>query len=292
MTAVPLPAPATAPPRPALTWGLRGTGPDDIPIEADGAADLTPQWAWGGATGRGVRVAVVDSGIELGHPMIGPVASSSVVGKDDAGEIRVDEGPGGDACGHGTACAGIIRQEAPDCELHSVQVLGARFSGTGEILLAGLAWAIRQGFDVVNLSLSTTRPQLAAILRELADEAFFGRTVIVASAHNSPVESFPWRFSSVLSVGSHAEDDPGLFLYNPHPPVEFFAQGQNVHVAWLNHGSTRTTGNSFAAPRVAGRAARILSKHPQLTTFQLKSVLYRTSSNVRTGRLTEDRGAV
>jgi subtilisin family serine protease len=270
--------------RPGLTWALRDAGPGDIAIEADGAGGLTPEWAWGGATGRGIRVAVVDSGIELGHPLIGPVAGSYVVGRGDEDGIRVDPGPGGDACGHGTACAGIIRQEAPECELYSVRVLGARFTGTGEILLAGLAWAIRQGFDVVNLSLSTTRPNLAATLRELADEAFFGRTVIVASAHNSPVESFPWRFSSVLSVGSHGEDDPDLFLYNPHPPVEFFAQGQNVQVAWLNHGTTRTTGNSFAAPRLAGRAARILSKHPHLTTFQLKSVLYRTASNVRTSQ--------
>jgi subtilisin len=282
--------PTPAPERPPLTWGLRDAGPDDIAIEADGTTDLTPEWAWGGATGRGIRVAVVDSGIELDHPLVGPVAGSYLVTKDDDEGIRVDPGPGGDACGHGTACAGIIRQEAPDCELYSVQVLGAKFTGTGEILLAGLAWAIRQGFDVVNLSLSTTRPQLAATLRELADEAFFARTVVVASAHNSPVESFPWRFSSVLSVGSHQQDDPDLFLYNPNPPVEFFAQGQDVQVAWLNQGSIRTTGNSFAAPRVAGRAARILSKHPQLTTFQLKSVLYRTASNVRTGPRPDHRG--
>jgi subtilisin len=277
-TILPEPRPA----RPRLTWGLRKHTPEEIAVTADGAPDLTPQWAWGGSTGRGVRVAVVDSGIELDHPRVGRVDGSFVVEKDDDG-CRVVPGAGGDACGHGTACAGVIRELAPDCELYSVQVLGDHFAGTGEILLAGLTWAVRQGFDVINLSLSTTRPQFAAALHEIADEAFFGRTVIVASAHNSPVESYPWRFSSVLSVGSHRVADPNLFLYNPHPPVEFFAHGQNVQVAWLNGGTTRATGNSFAAPRVAGLAARILAEHPHLTTFQLKSVLYRTAANVRTG---------
>ena len=255
-------------------------------MDADGAPELTSDWAWGGSTGRGVRVCVVDSGVEPDHPRVGELAGSYVVTKDGEG-CQVVPSAGGDACGHGTACAGIIRERAPDCELYSVQVLGAKFAGAGEILMAGLRWAVQQEFDVINLSLSTTRAQFAPHLRELADEAFFHRSAIVASAHNSPVESYPWRFASVLSVGSHPVADPDLFLYNPSPPVEFFAQGQDVEVAWLGGGVRRSTGNSFAAPRVSGLAAQILAKHPQLTMFQLKSVLYRTAANVRT----RDRGA-
>jgi subtilisin family serine protease len=135
---------------------------------------------------------------------------------------------------------------------------------------------------VINLSLSTTRAQFAPVLHQLADDAYFGRSVIVASAHNRPVESFPWRFSSVISVGSHQEPDAGLHLYNPTPPVEFFAKGQHVLVAWRGGGTTRTTGNSLATPRIAGLCARVLAKHPELTTFQLKTVLYLTAANVRT----------
>lgn len=284
----PAPSPATAPRAPGragppggLTWSLRGRTPREIALRAVGP-DVTAEWAWGGSTGRGVRVCVVDSGVERDHPEVGPVDGSWVVVADEAGGgFRVEPTETGDTCGHGTACAGIVRRLAPDCELHSVRVLGERFSGTGDVLLAGLRWAVREGFDVVNLSLSTTRDRFAPELHALADEAYFAGTALVASAHNTPVESFPWRFSSVLSVGSHQEDDRDLHLYNPRPPVEFFAPGQNIPVAWLGGRTIRSTGNSFATPHVAGVCARILAKHPQLTPFQLKSVLYLTAANVR-----------
>jgi subtilisin family serine protease len=104
--------------------------------------------------------------------------------------------------------------------------------------------------------------------------------VLVASAHNLPVESYPWRFSSVISVGSHEEKDPLTFFYNPSPPVEFFARGVNVEVAWIGGARLLSSGNSFATPHMSGICALILAKHPELTPFQLKSVLYLTASNV------------
>jgi subtilisin family serine protease len=165
-----------------------------------------------------------------------------------------------------------------------VRVLGAGFTGSGRVLLAGLEWAVAQGFDVINMSLSTTKRQFAQMLHDLADDAYFKRTVLVASAHNMPVESFPWRFSSVISVGSHEENDPLVFYANPSPPVEFFARGVDVDVAWLGGGSIRATGNSFATPAIAGICALVMSKHPELTPFQLKSVLYLTANNVGGGR--------
>jgi subtilisin family serine protease len=261
---------------PPLTWSLRDTPPDALRLTADDDARLPET-----ASGAGVRVCVVDSGVERDHPSVGPVTGSYVAVKDpESGEVDVVPTETGDTCGHGTACAGIIRRLAPECELFSVRVLGERFSGTGDVLLAGLRWAVRQGYDVINLSLSTTRERFAAELRALADDAYFTRTVIVASAHNTPVESFPWRFASVISVGSHQEDDPGLFLYNPRPPVEFFAPGQNVPVAWLGGATIRTSGNSFATPFIAGQCARLLSAYPAMTPFQLKNALYLSAANV------------
>jgi subtilisin family serine protease len=95
-----------------------------------------------------------------------------------------------------------------------------------------------------------------------------------------PVESYPWRFSSVISVGSHEQDDPFLYYYNPDPPVEFFARGLEVDVAWIGGSTLRCTGNSFATPHVSGLCALILSKHRGLAPFQVKSVLALTASNV------------
>jgi subtilisin family serine protease len=260
-------------------WSLPATAGESIRLPSTWPERVTREWALGGATGAGTRVCVLDSGIELDHPLVGKVDRSVAVTR--VGDtIAVVDDDSGDLCGHGTACAGVIRALAPDCELTSVRVLGAGYTGSGAVMLAGLEWAIEQGFHVVNMSLSTTKKQYVDRLHELADSAYFRRTMLVASAHNMPVESFPWRFASVVSVGSHEEDDPLAYYYNPNPPVEFFARGLNVDVAWLGGGTLRCTGNSFATPHVAGVCALVLSKHPELTPFQLKSVLHLTASNV------------
>jgi subtilisin len=102
----------------------------------------------------------------------------------------------------------------------------------------------------------------------------------VASAHNMPVESYPWRFSSVISVGSHDQADPLAYYYNTDPPVEFFARGVDVELAWLGGSSIRASGNSFATPHISGICALIRSKHPDLAPFQLKNVLHLTATNV------------
>ncbi len=264
-------------------WSLSADAVDRIRVPVTLPEQVTREWAWGGSSGAGVRVCVLDSGIELDHPLVGPVQQSVAVVRGEDGELDVVEGDAGDLCGHGTACAGVIRALAPDAELVSVRVLGAGYTGGGETMLRGLAWAIEQGFPVVNMSLSTTRTKYVERLHELADRAYFRRTVLVASAHNMPVESFPWRFASVISVGSHEEDDSFTFYYNPSPPVEFFGRGLDLDVAWLGGGTLRCTGNSFATPHIAGICALILGKHPQLTPFQLKSVLHQTASNAGGG---------
>ena len=133
---------------------------------------------------------------------------------------------------------------------------------------------------MINLSLSTTKKRFAELLHDLADSAYFQGTVLVASAHNMPVESYPWRFSSVISVGSHEGHDSGDWFANPNPPVEFFARGIDVEVAWAGGSTLRCTGNSFAAPAHRGALRARASKHPGLTPFQLKSILYLTAANI------------
>ena len=264
-------------------WSLPKDAVDRIALPSEWPDRVTRDWALGGATGEGVRVCILDSGVDSTHPLVGELESAVVISIGENDEVIADEDTEGDVSGHGTACAGIVRRHAPASKISSVRVLGSSFTGSGAVLLGGLRYAIEQGFDVINMSLSTTKKPFASILHELADSAYFKRTVLVASAHNMPVESYPWRFSSVISVGSHEESDPLDFFYNPSPPVEFFGRGVNVEVPWVGGRTLTVSGNSFATPHMSSICALILSKHPELTPFQLKSVLYLTATNVGGG---------
>lgn len=242
---------------------------------------LTREWAWGGSTGKGIRIGVVDSGIDANHPALGGMVrgGTAVVEKD--GQITYDDSPHGDDFGHGTACAGIIHSLAPEAEIYSIKVLGATLSGTGTIFVAGLRWAIEHDMDVVNLSLGTTKRDFYAVLHELADTAYFKGTVLVTAANNFPQPSFPSMYASVISVACHDEKDPFRFYYNPSPPVDFGALGIDVQVPWLGGGTISTTGNSFAAPHITGIVTLIRSKHAGLTPFQVKTILRATASNMQ-----------
>ncbi len=242
------------------------------------------EWAWGGADGSGVKVAVVDSGVMAEHPAVGGVDGYVAVVADPEQEtgFRYDEAPHEDLVGHGTACAGIIRSLAPEVEIYSVRVLGENLKGQGALLLAGIEWALDHGMDVVNMSLSSKAERMFAPLHEVADEAYFGSNLLVCAANNVPGPTYPSQFASVVSVACMPGDDPFALAYNPDPPVEFAARGVDIEVPWTGaEGSIVATGNSFAAPHVAGLAALVLSKHPGLTPFQVKAVLQAVSDNAR-----------
>ncbi len=235
-------------------------------------------WAFEGSTGQGVTVAILDSGLEVGHPALrGRVVESVAVELRD-GEPRVVADDGADLYGHGTACGGIILGLAPDVELVSIRVLGADLRGKGAAFLAGLEWAIERGVHVANLSLSSKSEALFGAFHEVADEAAFRGVALVSAANNIRAASYPSLFSSVFSVAAHAEPDPWRWYLNPRPPVEFGAWGVDVPIAWKDGGSTVATGNSFAAPHIAGLVALIAAKHPRLTPFELKAVLAATAT--------------
>jgi len=248
-------------------------------------ASITPDWAWGGSTGRGVRVAVVDSGVEHDHPALGGMVVGGVaVEYDESAEYnyRVDpDDPPSDLSGHGTACAGIIHSLAPQAELFSVRVLGRDMLGRAMQFAGGLDWAVYNGMHVANLSLSTSRGEYFGLFHEIADDAYFRNVVLVSAVNNIPGPSYPSLYSSVVSVAAHSGQDPLTYYYNPAPPVEFGAPGVNVRVAWKDHQVLTSTGNSFAAPHMAGIVALIRAKHPELSPFQVKTVLWACAANVR-----------
>lgn len=261
-------------------WGMSASSAGIGAFPSSALPAIDRDWAWGGADGSHVRVCVLDSGIDAAHPMVGAVEGSVTVAEHADGSVGIEACPPQDLAGHGTACAGVIRSLAPKAALHSVRVLTNGKRGSAAALITGLTWAIDQGFEVINLSLATTLEAHYATLHELADRAFFRRCVLVASAHNRPIRSHPWDFSSVVSVASHDAEGFGGYFYNPAAPAEFCARGVRVPVAWPGGGTVVSTGNSFAAPHIAGICALILSKHPWLTPFQLKAVLYQCADNV------------
>jgi subtilisin len=249
--------------------------------------ELTRDWAWGGATGEGVRVAVVDSGIDAGHPALGGAVTGDglAISLGEDGELVEVRGPHPDLVGHGTACAGIIHAIAPRASITSVRVLGGSLSGKAQIFLRGLAWAVEQEFDVINLSLGTGRRDWALAFHEICDQAYFRGRLIVTAANNQLTVSFPSLYSAVASVACNVATDPFEFHVNPEPPTEFLARGIEVEVPWANGTTISVTGNSFAAAHLAGIAALICGKHPGMRPFQVKTALWGTASNVAAGDL-------
>src|SRR6266545_3355981 len=205
-------------------WGAPTAGLRHERFEVSPLTEVTSEWAWGGADGSGVRVCVLDSGVEGEHPLVGGLDRSLEVAANAQGDLTIVETEQRDLAGHGTACASVIRSIAPGVSLTSVRVLTDGKHGSGAALLSGLGWAIDQGYDIINMSLSTTKTQFCLALHELSDRAYFRRCLLVASAHNMPVRSFPWPFASVISVASHNEPDPMTYYSNPSPPVEFYAR--------------------------------------------------------------------
>jgi Subtilase family. len=242
---------------------------------------ITPDWAYGDGTGAGVKVAVIDSGIDAAHPAVGHVNGGVIIEADADAEdgYRVVEQEHADLYGHGTACAAIIRSLAPGVELYSVRVLGEQLTGRARFFAGGIDWAIDAGMQVANLSLSTTNEDWFAPFHDLADRALHRGIMLVSALANEPKVTIPSDFASVFSVAATEGADPERFAANPSPPAEWGAIGVDVDVAWMDGSTVTATGNSFAAPVIAGLIARILGAHPRLTVWQVKTILSELAAN-------------
>ena len=177
-----------------------------------GGFSLTPAYfqiddGWKTASGRGVTVAVIDSGIDTAHPDLKGKVQESVEARRDNQRIVFDHSDSGDSAGHGTACAGIIGRIAPNAEFYSIKVLGAGGLGDGQAFLAGLEHAIKQRHRVINLSLGTTKPQFFSPLHDLLDRAYQAGCIVVAAANNLPQPSFPSVFLVVADIGDQERGD-------------------------------------------------------------------------------------
>lgn len=244
--------------------------------------DIVDLWAaiqedtrWKHCSGRGVRVAIVDSGVDTEHPDLKGKVRESVEAVTEEGKINFHPSTSGDQAGHGTACAGIITSLAPDAELYSVKVLGPNASGSGDMFLVGLDYAIKQKFQVINLSLGTTKRDYFGPLHDLLDRAYHAGCIVVAAANNLPYPSYPSIFSSsVVSVVKRAGGDPFNFGYRFGHVIELVAPGVEIKTTWPGGGYRQLTGNSFACPYIVGIIALLMEAYPNLTPFQVKTILY------------------
>ncbi|MBF8185444.1 type VII secretion-associated serine protease mycosin [Nonomuraea sp. K274] len=264
-TAVPVAAAAVAPERcapkkasPAIaeSWAQRR-------LDVKSVWDLT--------TGAGVTVAVVDSGVDETHPQI------RLAGKADLTNTGYR-----DCVGHGTAVAGIIAGQprddfpfygvAPGVRLLSIKQSNST-QGDVSLLAKAIRTAADEGADVINVSVETDdHPEL----RSAVDDALSQDIVIVAAAGNrtqddgTSTPSYPAAYDGVLAVGS-ATPDGGRSTFSNPVAVAVLAPGQEISSTWTGKGyQSKLDGTSYAAPYVAGVAALVRARHPDLDQLRVR----------------------
>jgi subtilisin len=225
------------------------------------------------ATGEGVAVCVVDSGVERslleekfarrGRAIL-PIEGAVFT----AGAAEPLPYAGRQSAPHGTTVADVLLTVAPRVRLYSADVFGPRGTCEVEVVVRALRWAIDVWHcKVVNLSLG-----VAEQLQRAVEDAYYKDVLVVAAAHNEhPLAlSYPAAFAPpLLSVDKGLFADPLQFAYHLSAPVEFRAHGRGYLGPFAAEPAT-----SWAAPHLAGIAARLLSLRPDLKPFEVKTLLY------------------
>jgi subtilisin len=228
--------------------------------------------------GRGVRIAVLDSGIESAHPAFsGYALCDDLAIVEDGHRLKVAPGEGRDLFGHGTAVSGIIHEVAPEAEIGSIRVLGESLSARTAIILEGARVAIERGYHILNCSLGCGVLEHVLKYKAWVDEAYLRGVHVVAACNNADYGRPEWPafFTSVLTVNMARTEDKLEIFHKPGHMVEFAARGVDVEVPWAGGGTKKVTGSSFAAPRVAGILACLLSEVPDLDPLQAKALFQR-----------------
>lgn len=226
------------------------------------------------ATGEGVSVAVIDSGIEASaltpvHPIEGAIFHENSNPRPYAGHQSAP---------HGTTVADIILRIAPRVKLYSADVFGPAGTCEVETVIAALRHAVEVWkVKVINLSLGVPEHKLQQLprrqqLQRAIEEAYFRDVLVFAAAHNDhPItRSYPAVFTTPLvSVDKGVFSDPLHFAYKLREHVEFQAHGKGYLGPFAREPAT-----SWATPHLTGIAARILSLKPDLKPFEIKTILY------------------
>jgi subtilisin family serine protease len=233
------------------------------------------------ATGAGVVVAVLDTGVDFTHPDLAAFLSQDgydfldhdsnpqdeADGINQDGDSMTDEG-----AGHGTHVAGLVHAVAPDATILPIRVLNSEGNGTSVAVALGILDAIEKGARVINLSLGL---DIAAdIIKDAIKDALDEEVVVVASAGNRGIQDdnhFPANRNEVLSVAATNNVDlkADFSSYSSH--VDMCTPGENILSTFLNQGYAIWSGTSMSTPMVSGAAALRIQLHPSASAVQIKA---------------------
>ena len=203
-------------------------------------------------TGRGVRIAVIDSGVHADHPHVGGVAGGVRIVD---GGVEIEDYV--DILGHGTAVSAAIKEKAPAAELYAVQVFHFVLSTSVSNLVAAIDWAVRHEMHVVNLSLGTARPEHEAPLRTAVARATARDVVIVAAAEDEGVRWLPGSLPGVIGVQVDAACPRDEYrLAAPKGSSVFRASGLPREIPGVPV-ERNLSGVSFAVANMTGFVARV-----------------------------------
>ncbi len=227
------------------------------------AAYNIPQ-QWKQTSGQGIRVAVLDTGVDLGHPDLAGAIDEAV----DFTQSRF--GPA-DRQGHGTHVAGTIAARrngqgvigvAPECRLLITKVLDDSGAGDPQNVAAGIDWAADSGANILSLSLGSPdpSPQMAAAIGRAVAKGCF---VICAAGNDGRPDSvnYPARRDNTLAIGAVDRNGRVSPFSSRGPQVDLSAPGQDIVSTYLGGGYAKLSGTSMATPFASGVVALLLSKH-------------------------------
>ncbi|MEO0415849.1 MAG: S8 family serine peptidase [Verrucomicrobiota bacterium] len=238
--------------------------------------------------GSGIRVAIIDSGVETGHPALQNITlSDDVVVTCDGISIQVHEGDGSDIYGHGTAVTGIIREEAPNAQIGSFRALDSTNRSRSLVVAECAMLAIQKGYDIINCSFGCRGlPRYLPEYKEWIDQAYVAGVQLVAASSNldATTPEWPAYFPSVFGVRS-TDCEADEFFHDPSEMISFIAKGERVSVPWKDGHEKIETGSSFAAPRITGKLARLLSSLPNTHRSELKPLMEQLAQPYSTYRI-------
>ncbi|TDD31440.1 hypothetical protein E1287_26345 [Actinomadura sp. KC06] len=228
------------------------------------------------ATGRGVKVAVVDSGVTPANPQL---AGQVLKGED------VTKTGAADCLGHGTWVAGIIAAKrgvtpftgvAPDAKIIPIKFAGQAQNVDSGLAAKGIDAAVRLNADIINVSTQSLGDDPR--LRKSVENALAKGIVVVAAAGNIDPKNgkpaglmYPSAYKGVISVGAVGQDGQVSTFSNQQTPVSVIAPGKDILTTSPDGNyAVAEQGTSFATPFVSGLAALILEAHPNLTAAQVR----------------------